>query len=338
MIREAIAALVNERRDLTREEAAAAMTEIMNGEATPSQLGSFLTALRLKGESVDELTGMAEVMRRFVLAVPVEGVVVDTCGTGGDNSGTFNVSTAAAFVVAGAGGRVAKHGNRAMSSHCGSADVLEALGARIELTPEQVSQCISRTGFGFMFAPAFHPAMKHAAPTRREIGVRTAFNILGPLTNPAGARSQLMGVPQRDLAAKMAAVLQSLGCHHALVVNGDGGLDELSLSGPSQVYEVLAGTLREYEVVPGDVGLSEAPLAAVRGGSAAENAAQLRNILGGAKGPLRDIVLLNAGAALVAADLAVDLPAGVQLAAEAIDSGQALARLDAFVELTRTFE
>jgi len=235
----------------------------MNGAATPSQLGSFLTAMRLKGETIDELAGMAEVMRRFVLAVPAEGVVVDTCGTGGDNSGTFNVSTAAAFVVAGAGGRVAKHGNRAMSSHCGSADVLEALGARIELSPEQVSQCIREVGFGFMFAPAFHPAMKHAAPTRREMGVRTAFNILGPLTNPAGARCQLMGVAQAELAGKMAAVLQSLDCHHALVVHGAGGLDELSLSGPSQVYEVLDGTLREYAVSPEDVGLGEAPLAAV---------------------------------------------------------------------------
>ncbi len=337
MIREAIAALVNERRDLSQQEAAVAMTEIMNGEVTPSQLAAFLIALRIKGETVEELTGMAEVMRRFAVPVPVEGMLVDTCGTGGDDRGTFNISTAAAFVVAGAGGRVAKHGNRAISSSCGSADVLEAVGARIDLTPEQVARCIREVGFGFMFAPSYHPAMKHAGLTRRELGVRTAFNVLGPLTNPAGARSQLLGVAQAELAAKMVAVLQGLGCHHALVVHGGDGLDELTLSGPSQVQELKAGAITVYEVSSKELGLREAGLEDVRGGTARENAAALRAVLGGADGALRDIVLLNAAAALVAADLADTMSGGLTIARNSLDSGEALRRLNGFVELTSAF-
>lgn len=338
MIREAIEALVNQGRDLSEGEATAVMGEIMSGQATPAQFGAFLIALRMKGETVDEITGMARVMREHALPVPIEGVaLVDTCGTGGDAQGTFNVSTAAAFVVAGAGARVAKHGNRAMTSACGSADVLEALGARIELTPEQVAACIEDVGLGFMFAPAFHPAMKHAAAPRREIGVRTVFNILGPLTNPAGARAQLLGVARPELGAKMAAVLSRLGCEHALVVHGQDGLDEMSLSGPTSVHELREGRIREYEVSPQEMGLAEAPLDAVRGGSAEENADKLRSVLDGDAGPARDIVLLNAAAALVAADLAADLWEGVRLAQSAIDSGAAREKLARFVELTRSF-
>jgi anthranilate phosphoribosyltransferase len=336
-IKQAIDTIVNHRRDLAEDEAAAVMRGIMTGEASPAQIGAFLTALRMKGETVAEVTGMARVMREHALRVETEGVVVDTCGTGGDASGTFNVSTAAAFVVAGAGAKVAKHGNRAMSSGCGSADVLEALGAKIDLNPEQVAQCLRETGIGFMFAQVFHPAMKYVAPARREIGIRTVFNILGPLTNPAGARCQLLGVARAELAPMIAAVLSRLGTHHALVVHGDGGLDEISLTGESHVHEVRDSETREYYVSPEELGLAKAPLEAVKGGTPEENAAKLRAVLAGEKGPLRDIVALNAAAALVAADIAPDLKAGVQLAAETIDSGAAKARLEAFVEKTNSF-
>jgi len=337
VIREALAGLVNEGRSLSQAEAAAVMSEIMTGEATPAQLGAFLVALRLKGETVDEIAGMAQVMREHAVRVPIDGLVVDTAGTGGDGQGTFNVSTAAAFVAAAAGARVAKHGNRAVSSDCGSADILEALGAKIELSPEQVAHCIREVGFGFMFAPAFHPATRHAAGPRRELGLRTVFNILGPLTNPAGAQCQLMGVPQAGLAGQMAAVLQRLGCRHALVVHGYGGLDELSLSGPSTVHELREGVIREYDVFPENLGLEPAPTEAIRGGSPADNASALRAIFGGAQGPLRDVVLLNAAGALIAADLSEDFPQGLTLAGDALDGGEAGRRLERFVELTRSF-
>jgi len=333
-IKQAIDSLVSQRRDLSEEESAAVMTAFMTGEASPAQIGAFLAALRMKGETVDEVTGMARIMREHALRVETKGTVVDTCGTGGDASGTFNVSTAAAFVVAGAGAKVAKHGNRAMSSGCGSADVLEALGARIDLNPDQVGQCLRETGIGFMFAQVFHPAMKYVAPTRREIGIRTVFNILGPLTNPAGARHQLLGVARAELAPMIAAVLAKLGTHHALVVHGDGGLDELSLTGQSHVHEVRDGDVREFFVSPEELGLAPAPLAEVKGGTPEENAVKLRQVLAGGRGPLRDIVALNAAAALVAADIAPDLKAGVTAAAGAIDSGAAKARLEAFVETT----
>ena len=338
-IRDAIDAIVSHGRALSEAEAADVMRDIMSGEATPAQIGAFLVALRTKGETVDEITGMARVMRERALAVPTAGLagLVDTCGTGGDASGTFNVSTAAAFVVAGAGGRVAKHGNRAMTSACGSADVLEALGVKIDLNPEQVAQCIRDVGFGFMFAQTFHPAMKHVAGPRREIGIRTVFNILGPLTNPAGAAHQLLGVARPELAPLLAEALGRLGVRHALVVHGHGGLDELSLSGPSTVHELRDGALREYNISPKEVGLAEAPNEAVRGGSPEENAAALRAVLDGDTGPLRDITLLNAAAALVAADLAPDLKEGVRLAARAVDSGAARDKLSAFVKLTGSF-
>jgi anthranilate phosphoribosyltransferase len=336
-IRQAIDSLVNDQRDLSEDEAAAAMRDVFSGEATPAQLGAFLIALRLKGETVEEITGMARVMRDHSLRVDVDGPLLDTCGTGGDDSGTFNVSTAAAFVAAGAGVRIAKHGNRAMTSGCGSADVLEALGAKIDLLPEQVAECINRTGFGFMFAQAFHPAMKHAAGPRRELGVRTVFNILGPLTNPAGAQHQLLGVARSEIAPKMAAALQRLGARHALVVHGDEGIDELSISGPSTVQELRDGNIREYSISPQDAGLPSAQAQAIKGGTPEQNAAVLLATLKGERGPIRDVVVLNASAALVAADAATDLAAGARLAEEAIDARVASERLDEWVEFTRSF-
>jgi anthranilate phosphoribosyltransferase len=337
MIREAIAALVDG-RSLTEAEAAAVMEEIMSGEATPAQFGAFVTALRLKGETVDEIAGMARVMRENARRVHVEGVLLDTCGTGGDARGTFNVSTAAAFVAAGAGARVAKHGNRAMTSRCGSADVLEALGARIDLSPEQVKACLEETGVGFMFAPSFHPAMKFAAGPRREIGVRTVFNILGPLTNPAGAACQVLGVAEPSLAETMAQVLARLGSRRALVVHGRDGLDEMSISGPTLVCELAGGRVRQYEVTPQDVGLALYEAASVAGGTPEENAVALREVLAGRPGPQRDIVLLNAAAGLVALERAAALAEGVSLAAQAIDSGAARERLDRFVAVTNSFQ
>jgi len=334
-IREAIGLVVGG-ASLTEEQAAAAMDQIMSGEATPAQFGAFVTALRLKGETVDEIAGMARVMRDRAHRVHVDGALLDTCGTGGDESGTFNVSTAAAFVAAGAGARVAKHGNRAMTSRCGSADVLEALGARIDLPPDAVRRCLEEVGVGFMFAPAFHPAMKFAAGPRREIGIRTVFNILGPLTNPAGARAQVLGVASAALAETMALVLERLGSHHALVVHGDDGVDEVSLAGPTTVFELANGVVRRYRVQPSDVGLQPQPREAVSGGTPAENAAALRSVLEGQRGPLRDFVLMNAAAGLVAYDLVPDLAAGVRMAADAIDAGAAREKLDRFVEVTNS--
>jgi anthranilate phosphoribosyltransferase len=337
MIREAIAKLVDG-KSLAEDEAAAVMEEIMTGEATPAQLAAFVVALRLKGETVDEIAGMARVMRAKALRVPYEGPsLLDTCGTGGDAAGTINVSTAAAFVAAGAGAVVAKHGNRAMTSQCGSADVLEALGAKIDLSPEQVASCLRDAGVGFMFAPNFHPAMRFAAGPRREIGVRTVFNVLGPLTNPAGAQAQVLGVASAALAEKMAQVLERLGCRHALVVHGEDGLDEMTLTGPTLVHELKDGALRCYDVTPDEVGLSRAEGRTVKGGSPAENAAALRAVLGGQRGPLRDIVLLNSAAALLAADIAANLGEGVSLAAAAIDSGAAARALERFVEVSNSF-
>jgi anthranilate phosphoribosyltransferase len=334
MIRDAIAKLTDG-GDLTEEEAAACMDEIMSGEATPAQFGAFLVALRLKGETVDEIAGMARVMRDKALRVEVDGPLLDTCGTGGDAKGTFNVSTAAAFVAAGAGARVAKHGNRAMTSECGSADVLEALGAKIDLPPEGVSACIEQAAFGFMFAPAFHPAMKFAAGPRREIGVRTVFNILGPLTNPAGAQAQVLGVAQASLVEKLAHVLARLGTQHALVLHGEDGLDEVSVCAGTQVCEVQDGRVVTSTVHPVDLGLPTHAIEAMRGGSAAENAEALRRVLAGGSGPLRDFTLINASAALVASDLAGDLREGLELAARSVDGGAAHEKLEAFVKVSQ---
>ncbi|MBI2907043.1 MAG: anthranilate phosphoribosyltransferase [Chloroflexi bacterium] len=335
MIREAIDALVSG-RSLSQEEAAGAMEEIMTGEATPAQFGAFVTALRMKGETVEEIAGLATVMRAKATKVDFPGPLLDTCGTGGDAACTYNVSTAAAFVAAGAGATVAKHGNRAMSSRCGSADVLEALGVKIDLGPEGVRKCLEQVGIGFMFAPAFHPAMKYAAGPRREIGIRTVFNILGPLTNPAGAKAQVIGVAIPDLTAKMAEVLKRLGAKHALVVHGEDGLDELSISSPSTVCELKNGEISCYSVTPEELGLKRAGRDSIMGSSAQENAEWLRGVLKGATGPGRDVVLMNATAALVAADMAADLKQGLALAARSIDSGAALKKLEKFIEVSQS--
>ncbi len=340
MIREAIAQVVGG-ASLSEADAAAAMEEIMTGVATPSQLGAFLTALRIKGETVDEVTGLARVMREQAVHVPLPSALaaVDTCGTGGDASGTFNVSTAAGLTVAALGQPVAKHGNRAATSRCGSADVLEALGVQLELGPEQVARCIEQVNFGFMFAPTYHPAMRHVGPTRREIGIRTVFNILGPLTNPAGASYQVLGVADRKLLRLMAEVLLRLGCERALVVHGEDGVDELSLSAPTRVVEVhgATGELTEYTIEPSALDLSERPREAVLGGDAQQNAALLRDVLSGEQGGApAEMVALNAGAALYVTGRADTLTDGVRLAAETLRAGQAVGALDAFVTLTQS--
>ena len=334
MIREAIAKLVTG-ESLSEREAAQAMEEIMAGEATPAQFAAFVTALRLKGETVDEITGLASVMRARATRVHTSEPVVDTCGTGGDRAGTFNISTAAALVAAGAGARVAKHGNRAMTSHCGSADVLEALGVDLNLGPTRAAECLDSVGIVFLFAPLYHPAMRHAAAPRQEIGIRTVFNVLGPLTNPAGARAQVLGVAEPDLVEKVALALQRLGCKHALVVHGNDGLDEISLHAPTTVCEVRGERVTTYQIAPEEFGMERVPPSALAGGTADENAALVREVLAGREGPRRQVVLLNAAAALVAADLASDLMEGLHLAADAIDSGRALGKLSDLVEYTR---
>jgi anthranilate phosphoribosyltransferase len=343
VIREALAMLVGG-ASLGEDEAAAAMDEIMSGVATPSQLGAFLTALRIKGETIDEITGLARAMRAHALHVTLpEGVAaVDTCGTGGDGSGTFNVSTAAGLLVASQGQPVAKHGNRAATSKCGSADVLEALGVKLDLGPEQVATCITKVGFGFMFAPTYHPAMRHVGPTRRELGIRTVFNILGPLTNPAGARYQVLGVADPKLLPLMAAALQRLGCERALVVYGEDGVDELSLGAPTRVCELRGtdGDLREYTITPEELGLTqrtrEEARGSVQGGDAAHNAALLRSLLAGETGGApAEMVALNAAAALYVTGRADSLADGVRQARDTLRTGQAVATLDALVLTSR---
>jgi len=333
-IREAINIVVSG-NDLLMDDAASVMRQIMSGEATQAQLGSLLTALRLKGETNEEIAGMATIMREFSLRVNVDGMAVDSVGTGGDGLNTFNISTAAAFVAAGAGLKVAKHGNRAASGTCGSADVLEELGVKIELSPEGVEQCIRESGIGFMFAQAFHPSMRHAGPARREIGIRTVFNILGPLTNPAGAQSMLVGVAFPDLGEKMASVLNLLDTHHSIVVHGDGGLDEMTLAGNTTVWEVAGGKVSNWTLSVADTGLPITPTEAVRGGDKADNAATMRALLSGEGGPVRDYVLLNGAGVLLAGDLVTNIRDGVQLAAQTIDSGAAKARMESMIEASR---
>ena len=336
MIKEAIGTLVRGHH-LTIEEAASVMDEIMEGKATPSQLGAFLTTLSIKGETADEIAGMAQVMRDKAIPVRVTGPVLDIVGTGGDGLNTFNISTAAAFVAAGAGIKVAKHGNRAASSRCGSADVLESLGIRIDLDAGQVQQCIREVGIGFMFAPNFHPAMKYAAGTRREIGIRTVFNILGPLTNPAQAEFQVIGVPFPALGETMCAALARMKSKHALVVHGQIGMDEISITGSSFFWEVKDGDPAggRREVHPCDLGLKEAPLESITGGTPEENAGIIRRIFSGEKGPRRDAVVINAAAALVAGEKAPDLLQGTALAQEIIDSGLALAKMEDLIRFTQ---
>ena len=336
MIREAINALVSG-KSLGFDEAAGVMEEMMSGEATPAQIGAFVTALRIKGETVDEIAGLASVMRAKAVPVVVTPPVIDTCGTGGDNCSSINISTAAAFVAAGAGLKVAKHGNRAMTSHCGSADVLEALGVKIDLGAEAVAECLETVGIGFMFAPIFHPAMKHAAAPRREIGIRTVFNILGPLTNPARAESQVIGVPSEELGGKIASVLHRLGTRHSLVVHGLDGMDEISISGKSLVWEVSEQKVSPpYEVSPQYFGFNEACLDDIKGGTPEENASILRRVLNGERGSWREVVVMNAAAAIVAGNQASDLKNGARLAEEVIDSGQAREKLESLVRVSQS--
>lgn len=333
-IREAIDVVVSG-DSLAMDDAAAVMRQIMSGEATQAQLGSFLTALRLKGESTEEIAGMATVMREFSLRVNVDGMLVDSVGTGGDGLNTFNISTAAAFVAAGAGLKVAKHGNRAASGTCGSADVLEELGVQVELTPEGVERCIRESGIGFMFAQAFHPSMRHAGPVRREIGIRTVFNILGPLTNPAGAQSMLVGVAFPELGEKMASVLNLLDTHHSIIVHGEGGLDEMTLSGDTSVWEVTGGKVSNWTLSVADTGLPVTPIEAVKGGDREANAKTMRELLGGAGGPVRDYVLLNSAGVFLVGDLVTNIRDGVQLAAQTLDSGAAKDRLESMIEVSQ---
>lgn len=335
---------VAERTDLTTEEAFSVMDAIMSGQATDAQIAAFLTALRMKGETVEELIGFARVMREKVSPVrtraPVQAslsgtdreMLVDTCGTGGDATGTFNVSTATAFVVAGSGIPVAKHGNRSVSSLCGSADVVEALGIRLDLPPERVGRCIDEVGIGFCYAPLLHKAMKYVMLARREIRIRTVFNILGPLTNPAKAPAQVIGVYDGALTEKMAHVLNQLGCARAFVVHGEDGLDEISNTAETRVSEVRNARVRTYRVKPEDFGVKRAKMADIQGGGVADNAEIIRQILKGTKGPRRDIVLLNAGAAIAAGGKAATIAEGVQLATQSIESGAALDRLNRLVE------
>ena len=327
MIQSAIArAVLGEH--LSQELARTSMQQILAGEATPAQIAAFAVALRMKGETPDEIAGMAEAMRSRVPPIRTrKAPLLDTCGTGGDNAGTFNISTTVAIVTAACGVAVAKHGNRAVSSRTGSADVLESLGVRIDLTPENAARSLDVLGITFLFAPNYHTALRHASGPRREIGVRTVFNVLGPLTNPAGAGRQLLGVFSDALVRPVAEVLQRLGSERAWVVHGRDGLDELTVFAPSHVAELANGALREFDVDPADLGLAHQERAGVAGGDARANAAKVRAVFDGTKGAARDIVLLNSGAALVVAGVAADLRAGIARAAEAIDSGAARAKL-----------
>ena len=346
IITEALRTLMD-RRDLTRIEAAAAMEAIMSGAATNAQIAAFLTALRMKGETVEELIGFAQVMRQKAVRIRTEpdgvtaltgtdrDMLIDTCGTGGDAAGTFNVSTATALVVAGAGLRVAKHGNRSVSSLCGSADVVETLGVALDLSPQKVARCVDEVGIGFLYAPLLHTAMKHVMAARREMGVRTVFNMLGPLTNPAGANAQVVGVYAAALTEPLARVLAELGTHRAFVVHGADGLDEISNTGESRVSEVREGVVRTFAVRPEDFGLPRASIHDLLGGDREQNAEIIRGILRGEPGPRRDIVLMNAAAALVAGARARDLKEGVELGARSIDAGAARERLERLIALSR---
>jgi anthranilate phosphoribosyltransferase len=329
LIKRALAQII-EGRDLTEKQAATIMAEIMDGKTTSAQIASFLTALRMKGETVPEITGCARVMREKALAIKIDSTgLVDTCGTGGDQTHTFNISTTAAFVASGAGLRVAKHGNRSVSSSCGSADLLEALGININLEPEMINRSIRQIGIGFLFAPLFHQAMKHAAGPRQELGIRTIFNILGPLTNPAGANAQVIGVYKEELTGILAKVLRNLDCQRAFVVYGKDGLDEISIAAPTVIAELNYRNIKAYSIEPKDFGLPRGSLEAIKGGDSVRNARITLSVLSGEEGPAREIVLLNAAAAIVAGGKASNLKDGVSLAAKSIDTGAAYKKLEA---------
>jgi anthranilate phosphoribosyltransferase len=346
VILDALHRIANHRQSLSREEAHAVMTEVLTGQCSDAQIAALLVALHMKGESVEEIVGFAEAIR--AAAVPLDlhthsildasgtgrDALVDTCGTGGDASGTFNISTATALVVAGAGVRVAKHGNRSVTSKCGSADVMEALGVNISLPVSKVAACLEQVGIAFLFAPAMHSAMKHVQTARRELHLRTVFNLLGPLTNPARATCQVVGVYSADLVEKLAEALSMLGLHRALVVHGNDGLDEITITGPTRVGELRDGQVHTYEITPEEFGLQRAKLDDISGGDAACNAALIREVLSGKKSARRDVVLLNASAAIVAAGRADHLRDALPIAAKAIDSGAALAKLNALVAFT----
>ncbi len=319
---------------LTRDEAAAAFDRMMSGEATPSQMGGLLMALRVRGETVDEITGAVTTMRAKMLGVKAPADAIDVVGTGGDASGSYNISTCAAFIVAGTGVPVAKHGNRALSSRSGAADVLGALGVKMDQTPEQVSRCIIEAGIGFMFAPAHHPAMKNVGPTRVELGTRTIFNLLGPLSNPASVKRQMIGTFSKHWIEPMAQVLNNLGSESVWVVHGSDGLDEITTAGPTSVAELKNGKVRTFEISPEDAGLSRVKPDALKGGDASENAKALLNVLKGKKSAFRDVAILNAAAALIVAGKAGDLKDGATLAAKSIDSGEAEGRLDRLIAVS----
>ncbi len=341
MIRELIAKVVD-KADLSELEMETAMDEIMSGEATPAQIGSFITALRLKGETVDEITGAARVMRKKATKVHVmplnakQGIVLDVVGTGGDGAKTFNVSTATAFVAAGAGITVAKHGNRAVFSKCGAADVLENLGVNLNISSSDVEKCINEIGIGFLFAPAFHGAMKYAAGPRKEIGIRSVFNLLGPLTNPAGATVLLLGVYDMGLTEKIAMVLSKLATREAFVVCGEGNMDEISTCGFTKISHVKDGDVKTFEITPEEVNLKRASIKDIEGGDTTENARIIRDILDGKQGPKRDMVLINASAAFVAAGYAKDFNEGIELGEEIIDSGRAKEKLEELIMFTNS--
>jgi anthranilate phosphoribosyltransferase len=327
MIKEAINILINN-ISLSEVEMAECMKEIMEGKATEAQIGAFLTALRIKGETVDEITGAAKIMREKATTIKAPEGVLDTCGTGGDMSHTFNISTTTAFVVAGAGVPIAKHGNRSVSSQCGSADLLEALGVKIDLPPEKVEKCLFETGFGFLFAPLFHPAMKYAIGPRREMGIRTIFNILGPITNPAGAKRQILGVFANKLTETLAKVLGNLGAIDAMVVHGEDGLDEISISDGTKVSRFKDGKVENFYIGPEDFGIRRNKIEYIRGGNKEDNIAITLSILNGEKGPRRDIVLMNSAAALIVGGKAGDFKTALSIVADAIDSGKALRKLE----------
>src|SRR5437588_2083054 len=319
---------------LSREEAARGFDTMMSGEATPSQMGALLMALRVRGETVEEITGAVTAMREKMLRVAAPLDAIDVVGTGGDASGSYNISTCAAFIVAGAGVPVAKHGNRALSSRSGAADVLGALGVRIDIAPDAISRCIKEAGIGFMFAPAHHPAMKHVGPTRVELATRTIFNLLGPLSNPAGVKRQIIGVFSRQWVEPLAKVLKNLGSERAFVVHGSDGLDEITTSGPTAVAMLENGKVTTFEIKPEDVGLSPSKPEQLRGGDAESNAAALMEVLKGKKGPFRDVALLNAAAAIVVAGKAKDLKEGVAIATKSVDSAEAEGRLDRLIAVS----
>jgi anthranilate phosphoribosyltransferase len=346
MITDALHCIANHRESLSREQSRAVMAEILAGNATDAQIAALLVALHMKGETVDEIVGFAEAIRAAATPLPLahdhaldvsgteRDALVDTCGTGGDASGTFNISTATALTVAGAGVRVAKHGNRSVTSKCGSADVVEALGVRLTLPPARVAQCLEQVGIAFLFAPAMHSAMKYVQPARRELRLRTVFNLLGPLTNPAGASAQVVGVYSAELVEKLAQALLRLGLKRALVVHGSDGLDEITITGPTQVAELRDGVVRMYQVTPEDFGLERAPLEAISGGDVSANANLIRAVLSGDRSPRRDVVLLNAAAALVASGRVDSIRDAIPLAAYSIDSGAARGKLELLVTFT----